>query len=166
MRFYCFCHLEFHGSPVISSAFIRVRSFSEYLEANLTVSEEYCGQGNIIRYLEHVVVSLDVSFSRRGYLEGFVTSPSGTTSHILPYRPNDLLASDIKGWPILSLHFWGEKPQGTWRLRLQNHYPHYGFSGEVFTKRRSDGVIIIYSAFSMTLASAFVSCTEICTQRS
>ncbi|XP_029186534.2 furin-1-like [Acropora millepora] len=105
------------------------RSFSEYLEANLTVSEEYCGQENIIRYLEHVVVSLHVSFSRRGYLEGFVTSPSGTTSHILPYRPNDIIASDIKGWPILSLHFWGEKPQGTWRLRLQNHYPHYGFSG-------------------------------------
>lgn len=107
------------------------RSFSEYLEANLTVSEEYCGQENIIRYLEHVVVSLHVSLSRRGYLEGFVTSPGGTTSHILPYRPNDIIASDINGWPILSLHFWGEKPEGTWRLRLQNRYPHYGFSGHL-----------------------------------
>lgn len=107
------------------------RSFSEYLEANLTVSEEYCGQENIIRYLEHVVVSLHVSLSRRGYLEGFVTSPGGTTSHILPYRPNDIIASDINGWPILSLHFWSEKPEGTWRLRLQNRYPHYGFSGHL-----------------------------------
>ena len=138
MRCYCFCHLEFRSSQVISSC-MRVRSFSQYLEANLTISEEYCGQENIIRYLEHVVVSLDVSFSRRGYLEGFVTSPSGTTSHILPYRPNDVIASDINGWPILSLHFWGEKPQGTWRLRLQNRYPHYGFSGEIFTKHRYDG---------------------------
>lgn len=105
------------------------RTFRKYIEANLTISEEYCGHENIIRYLEHVVVTLDASFSRRGYLEGFLTSPSGTTSHILPYRPNDVIASDLKNWPILSLHFWSENPRGTWQLRLKNRYPNYGLSG-------------------------------------
>lgn len=108
------------------------RRFSQYIEVELNVSQHNCGEQNNIRYLEHVVVTLNARFSKRGYLEGFVTSPSGTTSQILPYRPNDVIASEFNDWPILSLHFWGENPQGNWRLRLQNHYPNYGFSGKNF----------------------------------
>ena len=73
---------------------------------------------------------LHARFDRRGYLEGFLTSPSGTTSQILPYRANDVIASDFNEWPILSMHFWGEDPQGEWRLRLQSRYPNYKFSGD------------------------------------
>lgn len=107
------------------------RRFSQYIEVELNVSQHNCGEQTNIRYLEHVVVTLNARFARRGYLEGFVTSPSGTTSQILPYRPNDVIASEFNDWPILSLHFWGENPQGNWRLRLQNHYPNFRFSGEL-----------------------------------
>lgn len=107
------------------------RSFRQYIEVDLTVSEDNCGQENRIQFLEHVVVILQASFARRGYLEGFVTSPIGTTSQILPYRANDVIGTNFNDWPILSLHFWGEKPQGTWRLRLQNRYPRYRFSGHL-----------------------------------
>ena len=97
---------------------------------DLTVSNGTCNQKGKINYLEHVVVILHARFDRRGYLEGFLTSPSGTTSQILPYRANDVIASDFNEWPILSMHFWGEDPQGDWRLRLQSRYPNYKFSGE------------------------------------
>lgn len=97
---------------------------------DLTVSNITCNQEGKINYLEHVVVILHARFDRRGYLEGFLTSPSGTTSQILPYRANDVIATDFNEWPILSMHFWGEDPQGDWRLRLQSRYPNYKFSGE------------------------------------
>ena len=97
---------------------------------DLTVSNRTCNKEGKINYLEHVVVTLHARFDRRGYLEGFLTSPSGTTSQILPYRANDVMASDFNEWPILSMHFWGEDPQGDWRLRLQSRYPNYKFSGE------------------------------------
>ena len=97
---------------------------------DLTVSNRTCHQEGKINYLEHVVVILHARFDRRGYLEGFLTAPSGTTSQILPYRANDVIASDFNEWPILSMHFWGEDPQGDWRLRLQSRYPNYKFSGE------------------------------------
>ncbi|KAM7448772.1 hypothetical protein ABFA07_003268 [Porites harrisoni] len=105
------------------------RAFRQYIEVNLTVSNRTCNQEGKINYLEHVVVILHARFDRRGYLEGFLTSPNGTTSQILPYRANDVIASDFNEWPILSMHFWGEDPQGDWRLRLQSRYPNYKFSG-------------------------------------
>ena len=97
---------------------------------DLTVSNRTCNKEGKINYLEHVVVILHARFDRRGFLEGFLTSPSGTTSQILPYRANDVIASDFNEWPILSMHFWGEDPQGDWRLRLQSRYPYNKFSGE------------------------------------
>lgn len=106
------------------------RGFAHSIEVDLAVSDDTCGKESKVQYLEHVVVILQASFARRGYLEGFVTSPSGTTSQILPYRVNDVIARDFNDWPILSLHFWGEDPRGTWRLRLQSRYPNYRFSGE------------------------------------
>lgn len=62
---------------------------------DLTVSDRTCNQEGNINYLEHVVVILHARFDRRGYLEGFLTSPNGTTSQILPYRANDVIASDF-----------------------------------------------------------------------
>ncbi|XP_078364758.1 neuroendocrine convertase 1-like isoform X2 [Oculina patagonica] len=110
----------------------RVITRSGYTDLDLTVSEDNCGGQNTIKYLEHVVVIIHARFSRRGYLEGNVTSPSGTISEILPYRPYDVIATDFNNWPILSLHFWGENPQGTWKLRLRNRFPNYKFSGALY----------------------------------
>ena len=99
---------------------------------DLTVSEDDCGGDSNIKYLEHVVVIIEARFFRRGYLEGYVTSPSGTVSQILPYRPYDVIATDFNDWPILSLHFWGENPQGTWKLTLRSHFPRNVFSGKYY----------------------------------
>ena len=99
-------------------------------EVTLNVSKYSCGGENTIQYLEHVVVIIQARFDRRGYLEGNLTSPRGTTSQILPYRANDVIATDFNNWPMLSLQFWGENPEGTWNLRFRNHFPAHGFSGK------------------------------------
>lgn len=102
-------------------------------EVTLNVSKYSCGGENTIQYLEHVVVIIQARFDRRGYLEGNLTSPRGTTSQILPYRANDVIATDFNNWPMLSLQFWGENPEGAWNLRFRNHFPAHGFSGKGFT---------------------------------
>ena len=99
-------------------------------KVTLNVSKYSCGGENTIQYLEHVVVIIQARFDRRGYLEGYLTSPRGTTSQILPYRANDVIATDFNNWPMLSLQFWGENPEGTWNLRFRNHFPAHGFSGK------------------------------------
>ena len=112
--------------------FCRAIPQTESAEVTVTVSERNCGERKSIQYLEHVVVVIRAKFDRRGYLEGYLTSPNGTESYILPFRPNDVLAQNFDDWPILSLHFWGENPKGTWRLRFKNHYPQYHFTGSYF----------------------------------
>lgn len=101
-------------------------------EVTLNVSKYSCGGENTIQYLEHVVVIIQARFDRRGYLEGNLTSPRGTTSQILPYRANDVIATDFNNWPMLSLQFWGENPEGAWNLRFRNHFPAHEFSGYLF----------------------------------
>lgn len=126
-------HVKFLIYQFISFVFFhrRIKSRRD-TELNLAVSEDDCGGESNIKYLEHVLVIIHARFARRGYLEGYVTSPSGTVSQILPYRPYDVIATDFNNWPILSLHFWGENPQGTWKLRLRNHFPDKEFSGTYY----------------------------------
>ena len=130
----CICidsrHLPIH---IVCFFHRRIKSRRD-TELNLAVSEDDCGGESNIKYLEHVLVIIHARFARRGYLEGYVTSPSGTVSQILPYRPYDVIATDFNNWPILSLHFWGENPQGTWKLRLRNHFPDKEFSGTYYFK--------------------------------
>ena len=54
---------------------------------------------------------------RRGDMSLYLTSPSGTTSILLPNRPADYVnAEGYYEWPFMSRHFWGESPRGTWTL--------------------------------------------------
>ena len=56
---------------------------------------------------------------RRGDMSLYLTSPSGTTSVLLPKRPGDFVnAEGYYEWPFMSRHFWGESPGGTWTLTL------------------------------------------------
>ena len=56
---------------------------------------------------------------RRGDIAIRLTSPSGTTSTLLPQRPADFVnAEGYYEWPFMSRHFWGESPRGTWTLYL------------------------------------------------
>lgn len=56
--------------------------------------------------------------ARRGDVQIELTSPSNTTSILLPYRKNDFI-NDVgyDNWPLMSVHFWGENPVGPWTLK-------------------------------------------------
>lgn len=45
---------------------------------------------------------------------------SGTTSTLLFERPRDVFSEKFDDWPFLSVHFWGEKAVGRWRLVVTN----------------------------------------------
>lgn len=86
-----------------------------------------------INFLEHVTVYVEFSFSRyRGDTEIYLKSPSGTTSHILTYRPFDSFVYYDRGdlsWTYMSVHYWGEDPNGTWELLFRSHH---GFSAGIY----------------------------------
>lgn len=78
------------------------------------------GLANEIRYLEHVQAKITLKYQPRGNLKISLISPSGTISHLLFPRPRDVEENSFSSWPFLSVHFWGERPAGTWRLVIQN----------------------------------------------
>lgn len=49
-----------------------------------------------------------------------LTSPSGTQSVLLFERPRDVLDSSFDDWPFMSVHFWGERASGRWKLEILN----------------------------------------------
>lgn len=54
----------------------------------------------------------------RGTVQVQLTSPSGTTSTLLPLRPGDIHPGSYDNWSLMSVHFWGERPGGTWTLSV------------------------------------------------
>lgn len=42
------------------------------------------------------------------------------SSTLLFPRPQDMYKSSFDDWPFLSVHFWGERPAGQWRLTVVN----------------------------------------------
>ena len=110
---------------------------NDSLTLNLTLSS------SDIVFLEHVLVTFSLSFvnislelyetyaaaykndeyitwPERGQIQVTLTSPSGTTSTILPTRYYDLLPGNYTSWPLMSVHFWGENPVGTWTIIVTN----------------------------------------------
>lgn len=75
-----------------------------------------------INYLEHVELIATIEYPTRGDLELFLTSPMGTTSNILTYRPRDKAMMGFTDWTFMSVHFWGEQPQGSWTLRVRDKH--------------------------------------------
>jgi proprotein convertase subtilisin/kexin type 5 len=49
-----------------------------------------------------------------------LTSPSGTQTVLLFERPRDVLDSSFEDWPFMSVHFWGERAAGRWKLEILN----------------------------------------------
>ena len=115
--------------------------------SNETLTISYSGD---IGYLEHVVVQVSTTFQavdaedyieddiyynlyfyyyydyydylvpNRGDIQLELSSPQGTTSILLPYRPRDSWPGDYTEWPFMSVHFWGEDPTGDWTLTVRN----------------------------------------------
>ncbi|XP_063859924.1 furin-like protease 2 isoform X1 [Scylla paramamosain] len=73
-----------------------------------------------VRYLEHVQARVSLRFLPRGNINIKLLSPSGTASTLLFERPRDVFSEKFNDWPFLSVHFWGEKAAGTWKLIVTN----------------------------------------------
>lgn len=78
------------------------------------------GTDNAVNYLEHVQAKISLKFQPRGNLKITLISPSETPSHLLMARPRDVDEDTFDKWPFMTVHFWGEKPQGNWKLIIRN----------------------------------------------
>lgn len=79
--------------------------------------------GAIIR-LSQAKVSLMAA--RRGDLQIQLTSPQGTKSTLLAKRPHDVSKAGFTQWPFMSVHTWGERPHGIWKLEIHNEGRYFG----------------------------------------
>eukprot|EP00058_Branchiostoma_floridae_P017423 XP_002602911.1 hypothetical protein BRAFLDRAFT_98086 [Branchiostoma floridae] len=91
------------------------------LETNVTVSPKNCENGTI-QQLEHVLLTVNITFPRRGHLRIAITTPENTTSVIVPGRPTD--EEPDLAWTFMTIHHWGERTEGTWLLHVENTHPH------------------------------------------
>ena len=66
--------------------------------------------------VEHVTVHVNATHQYRGNLEWWLTSPSGMTSRLARSRINDSGAN--LDWTFMSTHFWGERSEGGWTVRV------------------------------------------------
>ncbi|CAK9811856.1 Furin-like protease 1, isoform 1-CRR [Anthophora quadrimaculata] len=73
-----------------------------------------------VNFLEHVQAKVSLLASRRGDLQIQLTSPQGTKSTLLAKRPHDVSKAGFNQWPFMSVHTWGERPHGTWKLEIHN----------------------------------------------
>ncbi|CAF0796754.1 unnamed protein product [Didymodactylos carnosus] len=73
-----------------------------------------------INYLEHVEAALTIECKRRGDIMIFLTSPHGTNSTLLDLRRLDDSDKGFTQWPFMTVHNWGEQPQGCWKLEIAN----------------------------------------------
>ncbi|XP_062945847.1 proprotein convertase subtilisin/kexin type 6 isoform X3 [Cynocephalus volans] len=71
-------------------------------------------------YLEHVVARISISHPRRGDLQIYLISPSGTKSQLLAKRLLDLSNEGFTNWEFMTVHCWGEKAEGEWTLEVQD----------------------------------------------
>ena len=66
--------------------------------------------------VEQVSVVATTQFTKRGAIEVRLTSPSKTTSILLGKRKNDFSKRPYWRWKFTSVHYWGEKVTGDWKL--------------------------------------------------
>ncbi|CAN9506834.1 unnamed protein product [Ophioblennius macclurei] len=71
-----------------------------------------------VDYLEHVVVKVLIVHPRRGDMEIHLVSPSGTRSQLLAKRLLDNSNKGFRNWEFMTVHFWGERAEGTWTLEI------------------------------------------------
>ncbi|MHA3773558.1 S8 family serine peptidase [Verrucomicrobiota bacterium sgz303538] len=76
--------------------------------------------------VEHVELRVDIAHAKRSDLEITLTSPSGTTSMMVPKRPRPSLTftgdddTDYADWTFSSTHHWGENSEGVWTLVIRD----------------------------------------------
>ncbi|XP_023239624.1 furin-like protease 1 [Centruroides sculpturatus] len=73
-----------------------------------------------VKYLEHVQANITLLRGIRGDIYIFLISPMGTRSRLLDKRPNDNFKTGFRHWPFMTVHNWGENPNGVWKLEIHN----------------------------------------------
>ncbi|XP_053308751.1 proprotein convertase subtilisin/kexin type 4-like [Spea bombifrons] len=100
----------------------------------LTFNVTACsGSPNHITSLEHVQAKMSLSYSRRGDLEIYLTSPMGTRSVLMGKRPHDNSTDGYRDWSFMTTQSWDENPLGLWTLEFRNRgsYANHGFLSHV-----------------------------------
>ncbi|OTF83902.1 proprotein convertase subtilisin/kexin-like protein [Euroglyphus maynei] len=81
----------------------------------------FLNQGDCsIEFLEHVQVKITLETTKRGNTRMFMFSPKDTLSVLMYPRNKDNSMEGFHDWNLTSVHYWGEKPVGLWRLYIQN----------------------------------------------
>ncbi|XP_052846169.1 furin-like protease 1 isoform X2 [Drosophila gunungcola] len=83
----------------------------------LQLTVQHCRSVN---YLEHVQAKVTLTSQRRGDIQLFLRSPANTSVTLLTPRVHDNSRSGFNQWPFMSVHTWGESPQGNWQLEIHN----------------------------------------------
>ncbi|CAG5101699.1 Similar to Pcsk1: Neuroendocrine convertase 1 (Rattus norvegicus) [Cotesia congregata] len=74
-----------------------------------------------VDFLEHVQIQITLTYTIRGALEIYLTSPTGTRIKILNRRKLDDSQDGFKNWKFMSVATWGEDPRGTWTLHITDN---------------------------------------------
>ncbi|CAF1100081.1 unnamed protein product [Adineta ricciae] len=88
------------------------------------------GEHNVIRFLEHIELYVTISYTSRGALNINITSPQGTQTTLLSAREQDKSTEGFIDWPFMSVHNWGENPNGVWAIEIADDTDdpdNYGF---------------------------------------
>ncbi|XP_078656990.1 proprotein convertase subtilisin/kexin type 6-like isoform X1 [Branchiostoma floridae x Branchiostoma belcheri] len=104
----------------------RIIPQDERLEASVSVSPQSC-ENRTIHHMEHVLLTVNITFPHRGHIRIVITSPENTTSVIVPGRPTD--EEPDLAWTFMTIHHWGERAQGTWILHVENTHPQLNSTG-------------------------------------
>ncbi|XP_067841392.1 PC3-like endoprotease variant B [Heptranchias perlo] len=79
------------------------------------------GTARGINTLEHVQAVVSITSICRGDLSVDLISPFGTKSRLLGTRRFDASRVGLSKWTFMSVHSWGEHPQGTWTLKVSDN---------------------------------------------
>ncbi|TNN12242.1 Furin-like protease 1 isoform 2 [Schistosoma japonicum] len=115
----CEAQAPMTGSP------ITIRQMSK---ENLALTTDGCESAAVLAgdlshrvvHLEHVQAKVTLSSTQRGEIELWLTSPAGTVSQLLSKRPKDIDVAGFHAWPFMSVHYWGELANGTWKLTVKS----------------------------------------------
>lgn len=72
-----------------------------------------------IKSIEHITVTFETNYGRRGELQFRLKSPSNTTIRLATKRFYDLSSEGLVGWTMMTVGFWGETLiEGPWTLMI------------------------------------------------
>lgn len=88
-----------------------------YILNEMTNKINFVFIGNIF-FWNQAQITLDAE--KRGDIRIVLVSPSGTKSILLTPRIRDNSNEGFQDWPFMTVHCWGEKPFGVWKLEIYN----------------------------------------------